>query len=139
MQKVVISPDELVEALAEATRTMTEEVVEEVENGLERIGEETVTELNRISPVFKGDDSKRKYKAGSYAESWTFQEFKERGVTKIVVHAKKPHWRLTHLLEHGHLVKNGTGRVLGNADPIPHIEIAQKHAEEKIDRLMEDL
>lgn len=135
----IITPDEFVEALAEATRTMTEEVVEEMENRLEEIASETVEELNRISPKFKGDDSKRKYKAGSYAKSWTFSKSKERGVTRVIVHAAKPHWRLTHLLENGHVVRNGTKRVVGNADPIPHISIAEEHAEEKIDRLMEGL
>lgn len=135
MQKDVISPDELVEALAEATRNMTEEVVEEVENGLERIAKETVEEIKRLSPVYKGNS--KKLKKGDYRKKWKCMIEKERGVTKVTIYNQKG--ALTHLLEHGHLVKNGTGRVLGNADPIPHIEIAQKHAEEKIDRLMEDL
>ncbi|MCR4794257.1 MAG: HK97 gp10 family phage protein [Ruminococcus sp.] len=135
MQKDVISPDELVEALAEATRTMTEEVVEEVENGLERIAKETVEEIKRLSPVYKGNS--KKLKKGDYRKKWKFMIDKERGVTKVTIYNQKG--ALTHLLEHGHLVKNGTGRVLGNADPIPHIEIAEKHAEEKIDRLMEGL
>lgn len=130
-----ISPDGFVEALMEATRTMTEEVVEEIDNGLERIGAETVEELKRTSPVYKGKS--KKLKKGDYRKKWKYLAEKERGVKTVTVYNQKG--GLTHLLEHGHLVKNGTGRVLGNASPIPHIEIAEKHAEEKIDRLLEDL
>lgn len=135
----IITPDELARALAEATRTMTEEVVEEFESGLERIAKETVDELKRTSPVYKGNDKNRKYKKGTYSKSWTYFVTKGRGVIRVTVYAKNGQDNLTHLLEHGHLVKDGTGRVLGNASPIPHIAEAEKHSEEKIDRLLEEL
>lgn len=131
----VITPDEFAEALAEATRTMTEEVVEELENGLERIGNETVEELKRTSPVYKGKS--KKLKKGDYRKKWKCLVEKERGVKRVTIYNQKG--GLTHLLEHGHLVKNGTGRVLGNAPPIPHIAEAEKHAEEKLDKLLEGL
>ena len=131
----VITPDEFVEALVEATRTMTEEVVEELENGLERIGNETVEELKRTSPVYKGKS--KKLKKGDYRQKWKCLVEKERGVKRVTIYNQKG--GLTHLLEHGHLVKNGTGRVLGNAPPIPHIAEAEKHAEEKLDKPLEGL
>lgn len=36
-------------------------------------------------------------------------------------------------------MKDGTGRVCGNVSAFPHVEIAEKHAEEKINKLLEDL
>lgn len=134
-----INPDEFVLALMEATRTMTEEVVEEIENGLEQIGRDTVKELRRTAPVFKGNDKNRRYKKGTYRRSWYMDIKKANGVKRVIVYCRYPHSNLTHLLEHGHLVKNGTGRVLGNAPPIPHIAEAEKHAEEKLDKLLEGL
>ena len=56
----IITPDEFVEALAEATRTMTEEVVEEMENGLVDIANNAVEELKQLSPVYKGSSKKLK-------------------------------------------------------------------------------
>lgn len=135
MQRDTISPDELTEALVNATRTMTAEVVEELEDGFQRIAEEAVEELKRLSPVYKG--TSKKLKKGDYRKKWKFQIEKQGGVTRVTIYNQKG--GLTHLLEHGHLVRNGTGRVVGNADPIPHIQIVQKHVEEKIDKQMEGL
>ncbi|MCR5708107.1 MAG: hypothetical protein K6G82_07520 [Ruminococcus sp.] len=130
-----ITPDKFVEALMEATKSMTEEVVEELETGIETIGKATVEELKRTSPVYKGKS--KKLKKGDYRKKWKCQVEKERGVLRVTIYNQKG--GLTHLLEHGHLVKNGTGRVVGNASPIPHIAVAEKHAEEKIDKLLEEL
>lgn len=131
----IITPDEFAEALAEATRTMTKEVVEEMENGLVSVASETVAELKQLSPVYQG--SSKKLKKGDYRKKWRCIVEKERGVTKVTIYNQKG--GLTHLLEHGHVVKNGTKRVVGNAPPIPHISIAEEHAEKKIDKLMEGL
>lgn len=131
----IITPDEFAEALAEATRTMTKEVVEEMENGLVSVANETVAELKQLSPVYQG--SSKKLKKGDYRKKWRCIVEKERGVTKVTIYNQKG--GLTHLLEHGHIVRNGTKRVVGNASPIPHISIAEEHAEKKIDKLMEGL
>ena len=131
----IITPDEFVEALVEATRTMTEEVVEEMENGLVDIANETVAELKTLSPVYKG--SSKKLKKGDYRKKWRCILEKERGVTRVTIYNQKG--GLTHLLEHGHVVRNGTKRIVGNAPAIPHISIAEEHAEKKIDKLMEGL
>lgn len=131
----IITPDEFVEALAEATRTMTKEVVEEMENGLVDIANNAVEELKRLSPVYKG--SSKKLKKGDYRKKWRCILEKERGVTRVTIYNQKG--GLTHLLEHGHVVRNGTKRIVGNAPAIPHISIAEEHAEEKIDKLMEGL
>ena len=131
----IITPDEFAEALAEATRNMTEEVVEELENGLVDIANNAVEELKRLSPVYKG--SSKKLKKGDYRKKWKCLVEKERGVTRVTIYNQKG--GLTHLLEHGHVVRNGTKRIVGNAPAIPHISIAEEHAEKKIDKLMEGL
>ena len=60
---------------------------------------------------------------------------KERGEIKVTVHVKGKHYRLTHLLEKGHLNRDGTTR----SKAIPHISIAQEHANKKAEKLLEGL
>ena len=69
-------------------------------------------------------------RSGKYRRSWTYKkEPMMLGRVKYVVHAKKPHYRLAHLLEHGHALKGG-----GRARAFPHIEDAEKRAQEVFER-----
>ena len=135
MEKATVSPDDLVSALMEATEQLTEEVVEELEGGFEKIAKETVDEVKRLSPVYEGNV--KELKKGDYRRKWKYKIEKEKGVTRVTVYNSKG--GLTHLLENGHLIKNGAGRTIGKANPIPHIELAAKHAEEKLEKLMEEV
>ncbi len=50
---------------------------------------------------------------GAYARSWTVTSEDDRVLKrKSIIHSKAPHYRLAHLLEHGH-AKRGGGRVAG--------------------------
>ena len=83
----------------------TEETVQQV---AEKTAQDGVAELKVKSPK----------KNGHYAESWTYKKVKltkGRGV-KFVVHNKE-HYRLTHLLEKSHALRDG-GRSLAK----PHIK-----------------
>lgn len=85
----------------------------------------------------KANSPRRK---GDYAEGWRIKKSKKGNAGKIVGNCSvivynKDHYRLTHLLEHGHIVRNQYGaptratakrRVMGQ----PHIADAQKHGEE---------
>lgn len=68
-----------------------------------------------------------------YAKTWS--KTKERASTKSsckwIVYAKKPGYRLAHLLENGHAKRNG-----GRVRAYPHIAPAEAHAEEKFIRLL---
>lgn len=128
-----ITPDALTEALVSACSEYTEEVRTFVEESVERIGEETAEEVRSIAPVYEGDS--KNTRKGAYRRSWTCDISKQRGVINAVVHAKAPHYRLTHLLENGHLNRDGTTR----SKAIPHISIANANAEKKVNDLLEDI
>lgn len=107
-----ISVDQLAAEIAKELSKYSQEVVEKVNISSEKIGKEAVKQLRQTSPK----------KTGKYAKSWTMSTEKEIGQPhKRIIHAKAPHYRLTHLLEHGH-AKRGGGRVEGK----PHIRPAEE-------------
>lgn len=107
-----VSIDQLAVEIAKELSKYSQEVVEKVNFSGEKVGKAAVKQLKQTSPKDTGD----------YAKSWTMTT--ERAYAqphKRIVHAKAPHYRLTHLLEHGH-AKRGGGRVEGK----PHIRPAEE-------------
>jgi len=110
MAKIKI--DQLAAEIAKGLAEYSQEVVEKVNISSEKIGKEAVKQLRQTSPK----------KTGKYAKSWTMTTEKAIGQPDLrIIHAKAPHYRLTHLLEHGH-AKRGGGRVEGK----PHIRPAEE-------------
>ena len=107
-----INIDKLASEIAKELSTYSQEVAQKVNVSSERAGKTAVKQLKQTSPKRYGD----------YAKSWTMKTEPEVGQPhKRIVHVKAPHYRLTHLLEHGH-AKVGGGRV----DGIPHIRPAEE-------------
>ena len=95
----------------------------------EEAGESAERELHNTSPS----------RTGEYRKSWTHSEKAIRKGkayrTELVVYNQKK-YRLTHLLEKSHRISNKYG-TYGTSRPQPHIAIAQKHAEEKFQKVFE--
>lgn len=107
-----INIDQLANEIAEGLKEYSQDVVEKVNISSEHIGKEAVKKLKGTSP--------KKY--GDYAKSWTMKTEPEVGQpNKRIIHVKKPHYRLTHLLENGHVKANG-----GRVEAIPHIRPAEQ-------------
>jgi len=107
-----ISIDQLANEIARELATYSHDVVEKVNMSSEKVGKAVVKQLKQTSP--------KRY--GKYAKSWRVKTEPEVGQPhKRIIHVKKPHYRLTHLLEYGH-AKVGGGRVEGK----PHIRPAEK-------------
>lgn len=68
-----------------------------------------------------------------YIQGWTY--LMDEG--KAVVHNKK-HYRLTHLLEYGHIIRNQFG-TYGKTDPRPHIRNAYKDAIKNLKKHKDDV
>ena len=135
----------LAEALTEACRTFSDEVVKQVENGITDIGRDATEEVKSLAPEYTGHDIKRNGKTyhvvnkklakGAYRRNWTFRVDRTKGLYKVTVYVKGRKYRLTHLLEYGHLNRDGKTR----ARMFPHISVAEQHAEEKVNELLENL
>jgi hypothetical protein len=107
-----ISVDQLAAEIARGLADYSQDVVEKVNVSSEKVGKAAVKQLKQTSPK----------KTGKYAKSWAMKTEPEVGQPhKRIIHAKAPHYRLTHLLEHGH-AKIGGGRVSGK----PHIRPAEE-------------
>lgn len=113
---------ELVDALTEYTDDVTEGVKEAVKD----VAEETVAQLKKTSPK----KAKGK-KAGKYAKGWRVKDVRSTTTEKIVVVHNATDYQLTHLLENGHMNRDGSFTAAR-----PHIAAAEaeatKNLEEKI-------
>lgn len=87
----------------------TEEVAETTRKIAMETSERTVKKLRENSPKSKG--------GGTYAKNWT----RASETDGVVVYNRAPTYRLTHLLEKGHQLKQG-GRKVGASPAYPHIE-----------------
>lgn len=106
------------------------EVQEVVNKAAVETAKETVKDLKQTSPKSK--------RAGKhYANNWAMKEKKiPAGGINTVVYNKAPTYRLTHLLEKGHVVKNQYG-TYGRAPAIRHIEPAEERGIENFLRKVE--
>lgn len=106
-----------------------------VEDAVEQAARETTRELrSNIGAAGIGG-------TGKYRRSVSQRKAEEIGTYTISreVYVRPPHYRLAHLLEQGHEVKNRKGGpVLGEARAFPHWEQADAFAENRVAELVED-
>ena len=108
--------------------------VDEVAKKLGKAGANALRQKSReVFPV----DKKRKT-TGKYAQGWTYTVDSQRLSTSVTIYNKHP--GMPHLLENGHVTRNGTGRVFTQTPAHPHIapvaeEIAEKFPKEVLSKL----
>lgn len=99
-----------------------DEVDENLSEITQRIGKKGAELLKTESLAMFPDSQKHKKRYGS---TWTATAERKRLYTLITIHNTQP--GLPHLLEYGHNVKDGTGRIVGEAGPHRHIyDVEQK-------------
>lgn len=107
------------------------DVYEVMDSAVDDVANETANKLRAVQ--FKT--------GGEYSASWVSdKEQSGRLQTKRVVHNAE-HYRLTHLLEKGHVIRNGrsriTGKSYGRTGAYPHIAPAEDWAREELPRIVE--
>lgn len=133
-----IEPSELDEAVREILDDASCELKNKIQVAGEEIAAECVKTLQKTSPVREtGGERKGKkgnYKPGAYARSWMYV----RKVSKITGNSEYTvfndhHYRLTHLLENGHVNRDGT-----RSRKFVHIAPANNKACRDYERKVED-
>lgn len=125
-----VTPEDITRVLNDTLKDYQKEVEDTFgQCGLE-IAEECVAKLRSVK--FKGG-----YDKGKYSSSWAVKEEKGfMGYPTYIVYNQK-HYRLTHLLEYGHAIKNGTGRSYGEVGAQEHIKPVEDWVQEQLPRLLE--
>lgn len=124
-----------VTAVISALNRECNNTVEEVDKAITEAGRAALDYLLENSPVDTSKSAKLhisggklKGSSGLYRKGWRMKTYTENGVKAVKVY-NETCYQLTHLLEFGHLAKNGKF-----VQPVPHI----KQAEELAERILED-
>ena len=109
------------------------DILDEVSKRVKGVMETAIKETAVETAMKLRNSSPKKY--GDYAQGW--KAGKQRGGDYIVHNATE--YRLTHLLEKGHVVRNKKG-TYGRAPAIPHIKPAEEWASNELpNRIMGEL
>ena len=102
-----------------------EEVYDAVNTSVDEVTEEATDKLRAINHWANTG-------TGAYAGSWTNDKIRKSRVSTAKVVHNEEHYRLTHLLENGHVIRNGTGRTFGRTGKYPHIAPVNDWANEEL-------
>jgi hypothetical protein len=116
-----VSIDQLAAEIAKGLAEYSQDVVEKVNVSSEKVGKAAVKQLKKTSP------RRPPPVGGKYAKSWAMKTEPEVGQPHTrIIYVKAPHYRLTHLLEYGHVVVNAGPGKKDRVDGIPHIRPAEE-------------
>lgn len=100
------------------------DVYTEVSEAIVEVAKETAQKLKKASrAAFRGN--------GEYAKGWTYKVEKGRLKVGAIVYGQKPTYALAHLLEFGHVTRNGTGRTFPRTPAHEHIAPINEWAQDE--------
>lgn len=119
-----INIEQLADEIVNSVQDYTEDVQQAIEKEVRSTARKVKKEVKANSPRDTGE----------YADGWGYSTSKKRGKIVITVYNKdKP--QLTHLLEKGHVIAGGTGRVKA----YPHIGPAERKYIPELEKKINDI
>ena len=129
MAKKTVKPFNLEASINEVLQEYGEKVYDVLKDAVDEVSDEAVQKLQSVSSFAPGG-----HPSGEYSKSWKKENVRVgRLAVKRVVHNEE-HYRLTHLLEKGHVTRNGTGRTCRPTPAYPHIAPVNDWANEELPR-----
>ena len=122
-----IKPIDLTAAVEELLKEYGDDVFEAVSDSVEEVTDEATEKLRSVNHFAPGGNP-----SGAYAKSWVNDVVRVTRVSTAKVVHNEEHYRLTHLLENGHVIRNGTGRTFGRTGKYPHIADVDEWAREEL-------
>ena len=120
-----------IDSLAKTVETIltaySDEITDATKKDVDEVAKETRKIIKNNAPKNKGDYQK------SISQKITYDSLTERRRT---VFADKDQYRLTHLLEYGHVIKNYWGEY-GRTRAFPHWSKGQEYAQKELPKLIE--
>lgn len=125
---MAISVDKLAAELANTLSAYTREIAEEVKEAVDTTAQELLDNIRADAPK----------RTGKYRKAMAVKTVSENTYErKKLWYVKSPHYRLQHLLERGHALRNG-----GRSRAYPHIakneEKARVAFEERVERIVKN-
>ncbi len=125
---MAISIDKLAAEIADKLASYTGNIAEEVKEAAEETAQELLTGTQKDAPKRTG-----KYRKAMAVNTISENKYERRKLWYV----KAPHYRLQHLLERGHALRDG-----GRSRAFPHIEKnaekAEKDFTERVERILEN-
>lgn len=120
---------EMQQAIEKAVQTYRDDVIHDTKVVIDEVSKEATKLVKASAPVRPG--------GGKYKRSLTYRNvYESLTERRNVIYASKGQHRLTHLLEHGHLTKNGKKKTKAQ----PHFAQGQKYLDDNfVKRLKEKL
>lgn len=136
MARKTIKPLELEATVREILNEYGDKVYDVLDDSVQEVADGATEKLRAVNTFAPGGSP-----TGEYSSSWVNdKESSGRLASKRVV-KNEEHYRLTHLLEKGHVVRNGrsriTGKSYGRAGAYPHIAPVNDWAASELPRTVE--
>lgn len=122
-----IKPIDLSAAVNELLKEYGDAVFDAVSESVEEVTDEATDKLRQVNHFAPGGNP-----SGAYARSWVNDAVRRTRVSTAKVVHNEEHYRLTHLLENGHVIRNGTGRTFGRTGKYQHIAPVNDWAKEEL-------
>jgi hypothetical protein len=104
-----------------------EQVYDTLNECVEDVAQEAAERLQAVGTFAPGNNP-----TGEYSKSWGVERVKSGRLKTSVVVRNEEHYRLTHLLEKGHVSRNGTGRTFRPVPAYPHIGPVEEWANDEL-------